>query len=347
MKAAVVSGPGKLEIRSLPDPRPSDYQALCKILFGSVCSGTDRHLIEGHPPFCHWVGTPFILGHESVGQVIELGPKVRNLSTGDLVTRVGAPAIGGCTPGWGGFAELGVANDWLAMKEDGIEGWESHRTQQVLPPGFAPDASTMFITWRETLSYIRRLGAGPGKSILIFGSGGVGISFAAHAANLGVRDRVLVGSMARSGQAKAVRATGYFDYREPEIGPLITRHVPQRFDIVIDSVGSLCNFRLGLELLKPGGTIAVYGMDEALPADIQDEAVTRGFQIYRGGYDEAETHAEVVEMVRTGKLDARIWLDLENPYALEAIGEAVASIKDLGRIKPLVRISPNYTHPQK
>lgn len=338
MRAAVVTGPGKLEVQTLPEPKPSGYQALCKILFGSVCSGTDRHLIAGHPPFCHWVQTPFILGHESVGEVMETGAKVRHLSPGDLVTRVGAPAIGGCTPGWGGFAEFGIATDWLAMKEDGVEGWESHTTQQVLPPGFAPDASTMFITWRETLSYLRRLGAGPGKSILILGSGGVGLAFAAHAANLGLDDRVLVGSMARADHAGKIDVTGFYDYKQPDLPRLLAHDRPDHFDIVIDSVGTLSNFQLGLESLKPGGTLAIYGMDEAIPAPLQEQAVANGIQFYQGGYDEAEAHDEVVAMVRAGKLDARIWLDLNNHYPLEAIGEAVASIKELGRIKPLVRI---------
>ena len=338
MRAAVVSGPGKLEVRTLPMPRPADYQALCQNLFGSVCSGTDRHLIAGHPPFCHWVQTPFILGHESVGEVRETGPKVRHLSPGNLVTRVGAPALGGCTPGWGGFSEFAIATDWLAMKEDGVEGWEAHTTQQVLPPGFAPDASTMFITWRETLSYLRRLGAGPGKSLLILGSGGVALAFAAHAANLGIDDSVLVGSMARADHAGKIDVKGFYDYKQPDLPRLLAHDRPDHFDIVIDSVGTLGNFQLGVALLKPGGTLAIYGMDEPIPPHLKEQAVANGIQFYQGGYNEAEAHDEVVAMVRDGKLDASIWLDLDNPYPLEAIGEAVASIKHLGRIKPLVRL---------
>lgn len=35
---------------------------------------------------------PTILGHESVGRVVEIGSKVRNLQVGQLISRVGAPS---------------------------------------------------------------------------------------------------------------------------------------------------------------------------------------------------------------------------------------------------------------
>ena len=43
----------------------------------------------GHPRPIQY---PTILGHESVGRVIEVGKKVKNFHCGDLVTRVGAPS---------------------------------------------------------------------------------------------------------------------------------------------------------------------------------------------------------------------------------------------------------------
>ena len=70
MKAAVVQKAGEIAILDLPEPSMGDYEARCEILCGSVCAGTDTHLVEGHPPFCYWLSTPCILGHESVGGVV-------------------------------------------------------------------------------------------------------------------------------------------------------------------------------------------------------------------------------------------------------------------------------------
>jgi L-iditol 2-dehydrogenase len=122
MKAAIVESAGKLVVRDLPEPKHGDYEARCELLFGSVCAGTDTHLVNAHPPFCYWVKYPIILGHESVGRVVAVGAKVRNLKPGDVITRVGCPAVGDVTPGWGGFAQAGIATDWRAMQEDGVDG---------------------------------------------------------------------------------------------------------------------------------------------------------------------------------------------------------------------------------
>ena len=119
MKAAVVERPHDLVVRDLSDPEPGPYDALCRMLYGATCAGTDRHIIKGRFPFpC--IDYPTILGHESIGRVVEVGAKVRNYKAGDLITRVGAPAIDGVNISWGGFAELGIARDHAAMQADGI-----------------------------------------------------------------------------------------------------------------------------------------------------------------------------------------------------------------------------------
>ena len=163
MKAAVVENAGQLVVRELPEPPMGDYEARCEMLYGSVCAGTDTHLLHFHVPFCYWMQMPFILGHESVGRVVDTGEKVRHLKPGDLITRVGSPAVGGIHSGWGGFATTGMASDWRAMQEDGIDGWKDKTVQQILPPDVDPAVGTLFITWRETLSYMMRMGIGKAK----------------------------------------------------------------------------------------------------------------------------------------------------------------------------------------
>ncbi len=109
MKAAVIEEPGLLSVHDIPMPQPGAYEVLCELLFGATCTGTDLHLINYDPPFCGWINLPAIPGHESIGRVVETGPKVRNFKTGDLLTRVGAPASAGLDAAWGGFAEFGIS----------------------------------------------------------------------------------------------------------------------------------------------------------------------------------------------------------------------------------------------
>jgi D-arabinose 1-dehydrogenase-like Zn-dependent alcohol dehydrogenase len=76
MKAAIVEEPGTLVVRDVPQPAMGDYDARCQLLFGAVCTGTDRHLVEATLPWS--VPYPTMLGHESIGRVVEVGAKVRH-----------------------------------------------------------------------------------------------------------------------------------------------------------------------------------------------------------------------------------------------------------------------------
>lgn len=331
MKAAIVEAAGKLLVRDLPEPPYGDYEARCELLCGSVCAGTDTHLVHNHAPFCYWVKLPIILGHESVGRVVAVGAKVRNLKPGDLITRVGCPAVGGVTPGWGGFAELGIATDWRAMQEDGVAGWQDKTVQQILPADIDPAIGTLFITWRETLSYVTRMGVRPGAAVLVIGSGGNGLALVAHARNLGATRVAMVGAAARQPQAILAGATEYRDYRREDCWQALENG----FDFVVDSVGTAANVQRGQPCLKTGGTLGIYGLDEAGKLAL---APGRSFTFFNGGYDEAEAHDAVLKFYRAGRLNPAVWQDRSRTFALADIGRALEAVATRTLVKPLVRL---------
>ena len=86
MKAVAVF-PGKREVRVVDHPEPqlaSATQAKMRMLDVGVC-GTDREIISfeyGTPPSGY---DYLILGHESLGEVVEVGPQVKKVKPGDLV----------------------------------------------------------------------------------------------------------------------------------------------------------------------------------------------------------------------------------------------------------------------
>ena len=340
MKAAVIEEAGKLVVKEINKPTVGDYDVLCETRYGAVCTGTDTHLLHFHAPFCHWLGLPAIPGHESIGKVVELGPKVKSFKTGDLVTRVGHPGDGEIGSAWGGFAEYTLGKDWQAMKEDGVEGWEGHTANQVLPEGIDAADGTMFITWRETLSYMNRIGVKQAKSVLVFGSGSNGLAMANHAANAGAETIVLVGSSARKKEAGKVGCTAFVDYRAEDSKEQILAHAPEGFQIVVDAIGTPANAEVGLSCIADKGTLGIYGLDD--PAAIQLAPSLAGgktFTIYQGGYYEGETHAEVRELVQAGKLDASIWIDKGKAFSLDEIGRAFEAAEARTQVKPLIRMS--------
>lgn len=336
MKAAVVESAGKLVVRDLPAPAMGDYEARCALLYGSVCAGTDTHLIHFHTPFSYWMKLPYILGHESVGEVVAVGAKVRNLKPGDRITRVGCPAVGGVNSGWGGFAETGIATDWLAMQEDGVEGWADKTVQQILPPDIDPAVGTLFITWRETLSYITRMGVGSGASVLVIGSGGNGLAFVSHARNLGAARVTLVGSASRTREGQLAGATAVLDYRGQGCWEQAKTAAPGGgYDFVIDAVGKAEMVAAGQKCLKPGGMIGIYGLDECGKISL---APGKTFTFYGGGYDEAETHDAVLKFYRAGKLNPAVWTDRTAVFTLDTIGEAFEAVRQRKLVKPLITL---------
>lgn len=341
MKAAVVEEPGVLAVHEVPMPEVGDYYALCEILYGATCSGTDLHIIKGLFPF--GVDYPTILGHESTGRVIEVGAKVRNLKVGDVISRVGTPPVGGYSSTWGGFSQFGLACDHWAAEEDGRprEEWYDDRRQQVVPPDIDPAHATMIITWRETFSYITRMGVGGGASLLLIGSGGNGLSFAAHGANLGCSHIVIIGNPQREKVGQAAGATDYFSYNAEDVHTAIRETYPQSFDFIIDTVGKQGLLDAALGHVKDGGTVGIYGVDDYGSCMLNPVNAGGSFTYSGRGYDEAEVHDQVVAFMQQGKLDASLWLGLENPFRLKEINQAFTAVEQRKFVKALVQICEN------
>lgn len=341
MKAVVLEKPGTLAIHDLPAPKPGEYEALCEMLYGATCSGTDLHLIDNTFPWP--VQYPGILGHESVGRVIEVGPKVRNYKVGDLVTRVSTPAPPDGKIGllWGGWAELGIAKDHQAMKADGLpaDQWSGYRVNQVLPAGTDPAAATMIITWRETLSHLVRMGFARGMSALVIGSGANAFAFASHARNLGASRVVMVGSPSREATGKTVGVDAYIDYHAPDLADKVAAACEGGYDCTLDVIGKPGMIDLAVAAVKPNGTAALYGLDGFASSHLDLSKIFKPFRYTFSNYEESEAHEQVVSFMRTGKLLAEVYLDLANPFPMSRIAEAYEYTRKRKGLKALVKIT--------
>jgi glutathione-independent formaldehyde dehydrogenase len=81
MKALVYNGPRDVKVKKVPDPtieHPTDV--LVKITTTNIC-GSDLHMYEGRTE----VEKGKILGHENLGEIIEVGEAVKQVKVGDRV----------------------------------------------------------------------------------------------------------------------------------------------------------------------------------------------------------------------------------------------------------------------
>lgn len=334
MKVIYVETPdGTVSVRDVQEPPLlTDYDCRVAIVYGTICAGTDGHILHDRLPWD--MPYPLVLGHESVGRVVERGPKVRHLKVGDLVARVGtaSAADGSWNIGWGGFAEFGFCRDWRAMQEDGVEKseWDDYRIHQVIPGDIPAEAGPLFITLRETLSYTQRLRIGEGTTLLIVGSGGNALAFVAHARCLGAEQIVVIGSAAREAVFREAGATGYVNYKA--LG-----QITQKFNRVIDTVGKESSSDDILPFLADGAILGIYGLDDWEKLILRPARTTATFTIYQGGYDEPETHDQVVEGFRAGAYK-REWWTGEPLFTLNTFTNALAAIERRELIKPLIRV---------
>ena len=93
MRAVCWMGATKLEIRDVPDPKiRSSRDAIVRITSTAIC-GSDLHLYNGLIPTMR---KGDVLGHEFMGEVVELGNDVTNLTVGDRVVVPFPISCGGC-----------------------------------------------------------------------------------------------------------------------------------------------------------------------------------------------------------------------------------------------------------
>src|SRR5690606_6263847 len=93
MKAVCWAGPRKVEVREVPDPRILNARdVIVKVTSTAIC-GSDLHLYDHYIPTMR---DGDVLGHEFMGEVVEVGPEVATLRVGDRVVVPFPIACGDC-----------------------------------------------------------------------------------------------------------------------------------------------------------------------------------------------------------------------------------------------------------
>jgi len=190
MLQAVMTAPGRIEIREVPEPEAGKGQVLIKIKRIGVC-GSDIHVYHGKHPFTTY---PVVQGHEVSGQVLGIGPGVSGIKEGDKVTIQPQVVCGKC------FACR--HHQYHICDELKVMGFQTTGTASEL---FAVDAERV-LTLSEKIGYdkgamveplavgvhaLQRSGDVRGKKILILGAGPIGNLTAQAAKGLGA-DMVMI-----------------------------------------------------------------------------------------------------------------------------------------------------------
>jgi threonine dehydrogenase-like Zn-dependent dehydrogenase len=116
MKATCWMGKRKVEVEEVPDPKIlNSHDAIVRISSTAIC-GSDLHLFNGFVPTME---RGDILGHEFMGEVVEVGRNVRNLRVGDRVVvpfPISCGACAACQAELFSLCENSNPNAWIAEK---------------------------------------------------------------------------------------------------------------------------------------------------------------------------------------------------------------------------------------
>lgn len=344
MKAVIVPEPGgKLEIWDIPMPKIGDYDVLAEQLACGVCASTDREVINGHFPGVHHY--PTALGHEAVGRVVEVGPKVRYFKPGDLVLRTQLQKVEGdrdIGSAWGAYAEFGVATDGRAMLEDGHPGFNDfYLSQQALPPNMDPVEGTLLITLKETFSGLQQFGVKANSSLLIFGDGPVGACLTRFAKMVGARPVVVAGHHDDRLQVASRMGADYvINTARDDLAGVLRDLAPQGVGYIIDAVGRNELMNQGLPLLKNHGKFCIYGVASTQHLNLDWSAApyhwTIEHLIFPTFTIESAAHEPMLDWIRLGFIEPKGLIS--HVFGLEEIAHVFELIERREVFKAVIRI---------
>lgn len=340
MKAIAVTDVGKLAFVELPMPELREYECLVRMRACGLCNGTDLRVIDGT------LGNvrekyPVILGHEGVGEVVEVGEKVRNFVVGDIITD---PATAVEDPAYrsdcAAFCAYGIMQDLEVMRELGLGPDAARflaRRACVVRADMAYEDAAMLVTFKETYSAVRNFGVLPGMDVLIFGDGPNSLSLAFFTRHLGAETITVVGHwderMARF--TRVAKVGRVINSNERPVREVVG---DARFDLVIDAVGSTSTIREALPFVKPCGKLGAFGVIRNTDEDVPIRAIPNGvcLQMLQWPVGANDVHDEVVAMVQDGAIDPKDFYSEVDSW--ENIEDAVRRVRSREAFKIILTI---------
>jgi threonine dehydrogenase-like Zn-dependent dehydrogenase len=320
MKALVVTSNYSLELWDIMPPHPGPFEALVKIIACGICSTTDSELIRGIQPFNSQY--PCLLGHEALGEVIEVGPGVTNFKTGDLVTRPVAiwpdTSLDGLTSAWGGFAEFGLVRDHCAMAAAGDHSMDNNYTalrQNVLPQSIGTEAAVLSIALAETLSWSHHLELA-GRNVCIAGTGIAGLSLILWSKLAGAKRIIVLGRRSeRLELAKELGADDVVNVREQSTIEVVRELSGGGVDCFVEASGARGQLQVATRSIRNGGTVAVYGVAPNGRYDLDWTWLPTDIRIVQPPVEEHLAREAVVKLITDGKIPVAKFMTHSWPLA--------------------------------
>ncbi|GAA0318439.1 zinc-dependent alcohol dehydrogenase family protein [Oceanobacillus oncorhynchi subsp. oncorhynchi] len=334
MQAGVFKEIGKLELQDRKEPdRVTENEVKIKVEAASIC-GTDVHILAdppGHP------ATPgSVLGHEYVGEVVEIGKEVGNVKVGDRVIVDPTTTCGECEYCGMGLVNMCDNSSSIGIFKDG--GWASYsvlpaknvfKVSKEVPPEVAVLAEPLSCV----INGSEKINIQPGDSVVILGTGPMGQLFTQVAKAAGAGKIVCSDfSDYRLRFSEKSGATRTVNPKQEDIYEVVKAETTIGADVVVDCVGALMN--QAVELVRKGGQVLVLGMNEHAAPAIKQYDITRNEITIKGTYIQNFDFPKVIKILEANLLNLEELIT--HKITLNQIHEGIENMRKGEAIKIVV-----------
>lgn len=288
MKALTFEGFREVRYQSVDDPvLDGGGDVIVKVEVAGIC-GSDLHPYHLRE---EGLDEGTVMGHEFVGEIVEVGAGVTRFRAGDRVFSPFSTNCGACfycAAGLTSRCPRGQLFGWVGMGE-GLDGGQAEyvrvpladSTLKRIPEGISAEQGLLLGDIFSTGYFCAEMaGVRPGGVYALIGCGPVGILALLAARHLGAEMIYAFDTVPE--RLEMAREAGAVPCRVDEEDPVEVLHEAtdgRGGDAVMEAVGSFEAERMAIELVRPGGTIAVVGVHshEALafsPNEAYDKNLT-------------------------------------------------------------------------
>jgi threonine dehydrogenase-like Zn-dependent dehydrogenase len=274
MKAAVYFAKSDLRIIEVPIGRPNPNEVIVRVKNCGVC-GTDLHIFDGSPGSAPVI-PPRILGHELSGVVAAIGKNVIDVKEGDNVC-VDPNVMCGecfyCRNGQSNFCENHIG---IGTSADGAFAEYIKVNKKVvykIPSSMSFETAAMVEPVSCCLNGIQLLDVHPGETVLIIGSGPIGLIMLQMVRNAGAA-RIIVSEPEPSKRilAQQLGASVVVDPIELDDMLIEERNISR----VVECVGSISTMAEAIKVAGKGATVLLFGLTKP-----EAELTIKPYEVFR------------------------------------------------------------------
>jgi threonine 3-dehydrogenase len=264
MKALVKKYPERgLWFEDVPEPLMGSNDVKIKIHKTAIC-GTDLHIYNWDEWSQKTIQTPRVIGHEYVGEIVEVGENVSNWKIGDIVSGEGHIVCGKCRNCLAGNGHLcketvgvgvnrdGAFAEFLVIPQENVRRCEKDIPEEMYAI-FDPFGNAVHTALSFDLT---------GEDVLITGAGPIGIMAAAVCKHVGAR-RVVITDIndERLELAKKLGIQYTVNTAKEDLSDIMEKlSIKEGFDVGLEMSGSEIALSTMIDHMIHGGKIALLGL---------------------------------------------------------------------------------------